>query len=127
MFYYGYNSPFFGGHQNVLSRQSGDQLVKNDLLQLLLTSPGERVRRPDFGTILKQSLFEPMTADKVQEIRSNVGEAIRRFEKRVKVSVNVVSDPDSNLLSVHLVGNYTDAVNDQFVLELNLPLNNVSR
>ena len=39
--------------------QGGDDLLRGRILQLLLTSPGERVNRPDFGTRLLDLVFDP--------------------------------------------------------------------
>jgi phage baseplate assembly protein W len=37
----------------------GDSLLRGKILQLLLTSPGERVNLPDFGTRLRELVFDP--------------------------------------------------------------------
>lgn len=37
----------------------GDPLLRGKVLQLLLTSPGERVNRPDYGTRLRDLVFDP--------------------------------------------------------------------
>ena len=121
--YKGYGPPFFGGHQNVLSQQSGDRLIKNDLLQLLMTSPGERVMRPTWGTILKQSVFEPMTARLMAAIQTNIAQQIAAYEPRVQVNVTVTVDPiNRNQLNVALVGTYTGQPNSTFIQEISLPL-----
>lgn len=39
--------------------QGGDALLRGKILQLLLTSPGERVNRPDYGTRLLDLVFDP--------------------------------------------------------------------
>lgn len=123
--YYGFNPPFFGGHQNVLSKQSGERIIKNDLMQLIMTSPGERVMRPDWGTVVKQSIFEQMTVATIRNITNNVNDAIRQFEPRIQVKVNVVSDPDNNLLKIILLGNYTNQPNLTFEQEIAIPLQTV--
>lgn len=120
--YFGYNAPFFGGHQNVLSRQSGERIIKNDLMQLILTSTGERIMRPDFGTIVKKSLFEMMTDEKLEEIRLDVDTAILRWEPRIKARCVAKKSPDENLLVLHIIGTYTDKPNEVFEAEINLPL-----
>jgi hypothetical protein len=51
--WFGFNPPFIGGQQKVMSRQEDLRLIKNDLLQLLLTVPGERVHRPTFGSPIR--------------------------------------------------------------------------
>lgn len=120
--YFGYNPPFFGGHQNVLSRQANERIIKNDLLQLLMTSPGERVMRPTFGTILQKSLFEPMTSDLILQIQMSIDSAIATYETRIRASASITTDPDNNTLRIILAGNYTNQPNVEFLQEVDLQL-----
>lgn len=120
--YYGYNPPFFGGHQNVLSKQSGDRIIKNDLRQLLLTGIGERVMRPNWGTILAKSLFEPMTDDLLTRIRSNINGVIVEYEPRVSADVNVTFDPGRNMIRVSVNGVYTDNPRKRLEFEVDIPV-----
>lgn len=102
--FYGYNPPFLGGPQNVLSRQEDVQLIRNDLLQLLLTVPGERVMRPDFGTPLRAFVFEQSTEADIATLTAGIRTAIASFEPRVVVeSLNVESRPNDNALDLRLV------------------------
>lgn len=121
--YYGYNPPFFGGHQNVLSKQTGDRLIKNDLVQLILTSRGERVMRPFWGTVVRGSLFETMTESLLSTIEQNITDTIRTYEPRIKATAQATQG-DNNTLNIKIVGVYTDQPNRTFEMELNLPLSN---
>lgn len=120
--YYGFNPPFFGGHQNVLSRQSGDRLIKNDLMQLLMTDRGERVMRPSWGAGLNRVLFEPMVPGIEYEIQEDIRKAIQDYEPRINARVRVQADQDTQTLNVFVVGVYTDMPNETFELELSFPL-----
>ena len=85
--YYGYNLPFLGGSQNILSMQVDERLIKNDLIQLLLTSPGERVMRPDFGTMLRGFLFENIDdPGALSTLRENIITQITKYEQRVTIN-----------------------------------------
>lgn len=94
--YFGANPPFWGGPQNILSRQEDEQLIKNDLLQLLLTVPGERVNRPSFGTILRSFVFEQNTPTNITILENSILTAIADFEPRVNVESLTIS-PRSEL------------------------------
>jgi len=120
--YRGFNPPIFGGQQNILSRQSGERLIKNDLLQLLLTSPGERVMRPDFGTIIKESLFEPIDSVTLRDIEKDVNNKIRTFEPRVSATANVALDADNNTLRITVSGIVLERPNSLFEFETSIPL-----
>lgn len=58
--FYGFNIPIFNG-KTILPFQTDERLIKNDILQLLLTSPGERIMRANFGCNIKPSMFENNT------------------------------------------------------------------
>lgn len=103
--WFGINAPFLGGAQNVLSRQVDERLIRNDLLQLLLTAPGERVMRPLFGTRIREFLFDNAVDQDLQELRQDIRTQIESFERRVTVTdVLVQSDPDNNLLTIKVFG-----------------------
>ena len=102
--FFGYNPPFFGGSQNVLSRQEDDRLIKNDILQLLLTVPGDRVMRPDFGVNLRNFVFEQLTQIDLFSLQDEIREAITVQEPRVNVdSVELTRDDDNNRLSIRII------------------------
>ena len=121
--YFGYNPPFFGGHQQVLSRQSGDRIIKNDLIQLIMTYPGERLMRPDWGTLVKKAVFEPLDDTIMMTIRDNVLNAIRTWEPRISPNITLYIDSTKNTLNIKIIGRYTDIPNKTFEQELEIPLN----
>lgn len=102
--YYGFNPPFIGGPQNILSRQEDDRLIKNDILQLLLTVPGERVMRPEYGVNLRNFVFEQLVDRDLSQLRQEIIRGIQEFEPRVNVD-NVVlkRQDDNNRLEVRVV------------------------
>jgi phage baseplate assembly protein W len=68
--------------------------VREAVLLILGTEPGERVMRPDFGGGLRRFLFEPITATTRALVEHQVREALARFEPRIDVvSVRVASPP----------------------------------
>ena len=65
--YFGQNPPFVGGAEKVLSRQEDIRLIKNDILQLIMTSPGERVHRPNFGTAVRETISNTRKARRMDD------------------------------------------------------------
>jgi phage baseplate assembly protein W len=51
--------PFHLGDAGRTASTDADDHVRDLILQVLLTSPGERVNRPDFGCGLKAMVFAP--------------------------------------------------------------------
>ena len=72
--------------------QSGLEQIKSDLLVLLLTNPGERVMLPDFGTPLRNLVFEPNDPTIVNKTRQMIAESIRKWEPRVQIEDIIVSN-----------------------------------
>jgi len=126
--FFGYNAPFTGGNEKVMSRQLDEKLIKNDMIQLLLTAPGERVMRPDFGTPLRSFLFESIASTSLSELRLDIMRAVESFESRVELT-DVFIAADEELLTVKLFGRFVldrfsapnAGENTDLLLELNLP------
>lgn len=80
--------------------------IHESILQILGTRPGERFMNPEFGSRLKDLVFEPNDHVLKGLIRHYVIDAIERWEKRVYVTdVSFDESPeatDSYTLCVHI-------------------------
>ncbi len=64
--------------------------IRQSILIILETAPGERVMRPNFGCGIHEMVFAAVDSTVMQRIRSLVEEALRRCEARIDVlAVNV--------------------------------------
>jgi hypothetical protein len=81
------------GSAGRLAWSSDEDNIRESIRVILLTEPGERVMREDFGCGLRRFLFEPNTPTTRALIRDRVEHAISRWERRVRVE-DVVVDPD---------------------------------
>jgi phage baseplate assembly protein W len=64
--------------------------IRQSILIILETAPGERVMRPNFGCGIHELVFSAVDSAAIQRIRSVVEEALRRCEARIEVlGVNV--------------------------------------
>ena len=78
---------FFPGTTTTL-RQTG-----SNIRNLLLTNKGERVGHPDFGCGLLKVLFEPMTDDLINDVETNISEAMAEWLPHVTINkLNVEQD-----------------------------------
>ena len=59
--------------------------IRQAILIILGTNPGERVMRPDFGAGLNAFIFEPVNETTRQLIRTRVTEALIDWEPRIDV------------------------------------------
>jgi phage baseplate assembly protein W len=62
-----------------VSAQGGDPLLRGKILQLLLTAPGERVNLPEYGTRLRDLVFDPNNDVLAATTEFTVARALRRF------------------------------------------------
>ena len=79
-------------------RISPDELaIKNSLVNLFNTIPGQRILLPEYGTNLLGMLFEGVTKYKGKVLGNHVLHAIERWEPRVEViKVRVIAEPDAH-------------------------------
>ena len=68
--------------------------IRESILQILETRPGERFMRPEFGSRVKDLVFEQNDAVLKGLLRFRITDAIKRWEKRVVVT-NVSFDESS--------------------------------
>lgn len=77
--------------------------IRQSILILLSTTPGERVFHPNFGCNLQKFAFEPITYEFLRRVQEEVYRAIRRFEKRIynlEVVVERVGEEGNSLVFV---------------------------
>lgn len=65
--------------------QGGVDQIRSDLLQLLLTNPGERVME-SIGTPLRTLLFQPNDATLANTATAMIGASVSQWEPRIAVS-----------------------------------------
>jgi phage baseplate assembly protein W len=90
--------------RGALALVRGAQAVRQSLLLLLSTVPGERVMRPDYGCALHRLPFAPNDDTTAGLAIHYVRQAITRFEPRVKI-VSLDARPhgdDPALLEIEL-------------------------
>lgn len=119
--YFGFNPPFISDNDGPLDRQEDERLIKNDILQLLFTTPGERVHRPNFGTNLVTSVFEPLDEITLLALQSSLVDALNENEPRLSnPRVTLSKDPDEQLLRIYIYGSLTYNPNVKLELETSI-------
>ena len=78
-----------------LTRAGGD--LEDSIRVVLLTAPGERLMRPQFGCRIWDLLFEPVNANLLGLISQAVRDALAQWEPRIEVEdVTPVQDAESS-------------------------------
>ncbi|MGD8910041.1 MAG: GPW/gp25 family protein [Chromatiales bacterium] len=94
-----------------------DDHVRDLIRQVLFTSPGERVNRPDFGCGLKRLLFLPNSDALAAATQVTVQAALQRWLERVIQVEKVEVEADEARLTVTLVYRRLDSgerITDRF-------------
>ena len=75
--------------------------IREAILVILRTNPGERIMRPDFGAGLDALVFEPIDQATIALARHRVERALVLFEPRIdSVSVTITAAPRRGLLEI---------------------------
>jgi phage baseplate assembly protein W len=80
----------------------GGDRVRDKVLQVLFTAPGERVNLPDFGCGLFDLVFEPQDSILVSVVEFSVGQALSRWlgDEIVVDSVDVQAEQETVTVEV---------------------------
>jgi phage baseplate assembly protein W len=89
--------------RGALDYHQGTRKVRESIELILMTEPGERVMRPDFGCGLRQFLMEPNTVATRSRLERTVVRSLERFEPRInllEVRANPGDEPSLVNLSI---------------------------
>jgi uncharacterized protein len=93
--------PFQVGTQSFPKEATNEDLIKQSIVQIIVTQPGERYMRPEFGCGALNFIFEPDDASLAAYIQDTVARSIARWETRVVV--NAVRVERNTLFEAQLI------------------------
>ena len=101
-------------HSGSISLTTGVADLDSSVRLVLMTAPGERLMRPEFGCRIHDMVFESVNANTLGQMKLAVHEALARWEPRIAVDdVAVEPDPElPGLVNIH-VGYRVRATNDR--------------
>ena len=107
----GLKLPFNRGRSGLFPQsQTTLEQAGSNVKNLLLTAKGERVMQPDFGSRLRELLFEQYTEDLSSRIQSEIQEAISTWLPYINISnVDIIQsdeDPNTTNVSIDFALNY---------------------
>lgn len=87
-----------------VARAEHEEDIRQAILIILETSPGERVMRPDFGSGLQAMVFEPVNYTTLALVKQRVEQALVLWEPRIDVrEVKVTANgPVRNRLDIEI-------------------------
>ncbi len=81
---------------------SDDQSIRETMLNILLTRPGERLQRPDFGAGLLNFVHQPNNETTRNLIAGVVRKSLEQWEFRVVVEEVDVAPSPTSVADVHI-------------------------
>lgn len=110
----GFAWPLQVDHTGSLCLTAGADDLDRSMRVVLLTAPGERVMRPEFGCAIWDLMFEPVTPALFGQIEAEVREALTQWEPRIDVLDVVPFQDDDDPALVHIDVSYrVKATNDR--------------
>lgn len=103
----GWQSPVGVDPDGGFAMTGGSAKLEQSMRLILTTYPGERPARPEFGSWLRDYVFEPATTDVVAALSAEVRRAITEWEPRVEVDEVAVEHAPDTVGLLHVDVRYT--------------------
>ena len=100
----GFSWPMTVDHTGGIRLTTPIEDIERSMRIILLTAPGERIMRPNFGCRIWELLFEPITPNLLGQVIEVVREALAMWEPRIRV-LDVDPSPegrDNGLINVRI-------------------------
>jgi phage baseplate assembly protein W len=96
--YNGIKFPFQKGGTSFPRAATDDELIKDSLVQLILTMNGERIMRPEFGSNALTFIFENNDDVLGNLLRAEIQGVVARYEPRIQITDIGVGQRDSEII-----------------------------
>ena len=124
--YFGIKYPFVNeGVQHFFldANESVKDKVKSQLIHVVFTPKGQRIRNPEFGTDLIKFIFSPSDGMSWEAVKTEVSESVTRWTNNITIrNIEVVkNEEDEHEIYVRLDYSVTagnKVTNDSVVIEL---------
>ncbi|WP_141054483.1 GPW/gp25 family protein [Tepidiphilus succinatimandens] len=88
--------------RNGASAIDGIDHLRQSIIDILTTYPGERIMRPEYGSRIRDLIDRPVNAQWLADLYFNVAQAITRWEPRVRVLRVAAAMPSSGHVTLDL-------------------------
>ena len=81
------------------------QAIKNSIINIFLTSPGQKILNPEFGLDLRRYLFDPVNSSTAYKIKYDIDSNLPGQEPRIqiqKVSVDAITDAHEYYIAMQI-------------------------
>ena len=112
--YININYPFKDSHKVFFIDMNSEenQAIKADLLHLILTTKGQRLYKPEFGTNLLKFIFEPHDGLTLNGIKEEITNTVKMYLPQLQLNeIKVEESPDSEHAAIVTIAyTITDSV-----------------
>jgi len=124
--YFGIKYPFTSeGFQNFYldANESTKDKVRSQLMHIVFTPKGQRIRNPEFGTDLIKYIFEPSDQTTWEAVKNEVTESVKRWASNININnIQIVkNENDESEIYVRLdysVSEGNKVTNDSIVVQV---------
>ena len=93
----GFSYPDFQpGPKGYLTAKEGIEVLKANLKTMIMTSKGERVNMPDYGSDLEKRIFDPNTSQLHDQMKEDIIQTIEKWDASCVVLDVTVSTPTAS-------------------------------
>ena len=81
------------------------QAIKNSIINIFLTSPGQKILNPEFGIDLRRYLFEPVNSSTAYRIKYDINTKLPGQEPRIQiqnVNVDAITDAQEYYIALQI-------------------------
>ena len=89
------------------------EAVKRSVRNIVLTNKYERPFKPNFGTSLRELLFELNTNRQLKRVQRRIKETLERTEPRIMNVSVLLSNDDSNEVNITIVYDIKNSIRNQ--------------
>ena len=97
--YFGISYPFTSdGFQNFYldANSSVKEKVRSQLMHIVFTPKGQRIRNPEFGTDLIKFIFEPNDKITWESVKNEVTESVKRWATNISINdIQIVKNEEN--------------------------------
>jgi phage baseplate assembly protein W len=113
-------SQFYRGFSTVDTQSTSvklfdQELIKQDILNQFNTRKGERLMNPEFGSVIWDLIYEPLTPAVKQQISTDIDRILESDPRVIPTAVNIVEQDYGFLLELTLTYKNLD-VSDSMIL-----------
>ena len=109
-----------GGNKDFQMTKTSLEQAQHNIRNLILTYPGERAQQPEFGSRLRELLFEQYTEDLSEKIKEEIQEAMSTWLPYINViTVDTLTDEGDNS-KVFVEVKYTTTLNPETINQITL-------